>query len=621
MQVQCAQCSSRYKLPDDKIRPTGTKVRCPRCQHTFYVYPQEKEADAPVKQAAPPPTPIVPPKRPAAPKPVVAPPPPPPPEPVLKNDRPFAKKTDFDEASIHDTLENSLPDFIESARTVVSAPIPKLENLRTTSPFKHLYEEKTSTKATVDDFLPEPEEIEQEVPQQDEIASNEQLSETPAPAPQPEPEREDPRPFGDATFAEIQNIGSSTKKKKSPLLIAAIVIVFAGIAGIIFYSPTPPTPLTTLPPPIAEKKIVRPSRWYKDDPAVFQDFLTQMATLPPQEQGRPERRALIAEALILNGILTGTSDQISSGLGYASSLIAAYPQNSYGFSGLSTFAFFQGDFQTLEDLVARWPSDNSESPELILAKIITDFKKNSPAESLNKLKALLRTNEDFPRGQAAVLFIGLDNMNLAEDIFGIQAILEMAKKFEKQAQQIKSQASALPAFYRDIDRKIQRKNLLNDSPPSKPEPPKKIVDTPPPAASLPPPVVIPKTPPPPPVQEIQPESKKIASKPVAPNKLPKPDPDLIALNKKSRSARVAATQLYNQGISKLKQNQTEQAIQLFQKALREDPDMAEAYKELGIIYMGRQEKDRALRALKIYLQLKPDSDDKQLVESWITSMQ
>src|SRR4051812_6140816 len=57
MLVSCPKCESRYKLPDEKIRPQGTKVRCPRCQHTFHVHKEEAKAPdaAPFKRAAPPP--------------------------------------------------------------------------------------------------------------------------------------------------------------------------------------------------------------------------------------------------------------------------------------------------------------------------------------------------------------------------------------------------------------------------------------------------------------------------------------------------------------------------------------------------------------------------------------
>jgi len=39
MIVQCPECQTKYNLPDDKVAPSGTKVRCSRCTHTFTAFP------------------------------------------------------------------------------------------------------------------------------------------------------------------------------------------------------------------------------------------------------------------------------------------------------------------------------------------------------------------------------------------------------------------------------------------------------------------------------------------------------------------------------------------------------------------------------------------------------
>lgn len=39
MIIQCSRCGTRYRFPDDKIKPTGSKVRCVRCQNIFRVMP------------------------------------------------------------------------------------------------------------------------------------------------------------------------------------------------------------------------------------------------------------------------------------------------------------------------------------------------------------------------------------------------------------------------------------------------------------------------------------------------------------------------------------------------------------------------------------------------------
>lgn len=70
MIVACPNCQSKYNLPEDKIAPTGTKVRCAKCQHVFSVTPPSKDFDAELADlggAAP---------KPAAPQPAPAPEPP-----------------------------------------------------------------------------------------------------------------------------------------------------------------------------------------------------------------------------------------------------------------------------------------------------------------------------------------------------------------------------------------------------------------------------------------------------------------------------------------------------------------------------------------------------------------
>ena len=45
MIITCASCLTKYHLDDSKISPKGSKVRCSRCQHLFYVVspPETKE--------------------------------------------------------------------------------------------------------------------------------------------------------------------------------------------------------------------------------------------------------------------------------------------------------------------------------------------------------------------------------------------------------------------------------------------------------------------------------------------------------------------------------------------------------------------------------------------------
>lgn len=45
MIVACPNCQSKYNLPEEKIAPTGSKVRCARCKHVFTAMPPGKDFD------------------------------------------------------------------------------------------------------------------------------------------------------------------------------------------------------------------------------------------------------------------------------------------------------------------------------------------------------------------------------------------------------------------------------------------------------------------------------------------------------------------------------------------------------------------------------------------------
>lgn len=37
MIIKCKECGTKYRVDAAKIKPTGTKLRCSRCQHGFVV--------------------------------------------------------------------------------------------------------------------------------------------------------------------------------------------------------------------------------------------------------------------------------------------------------------------------------------------------------------------------------------------------------------------------------------------------------------------------------------------------------------------------------------------------------------------------------------------------------
>lgn len=43
MIIQCPECSTRFKLADDKLKPEGIKVRCAKCRHIFALFPPEPD--------------------------------------------------------------------------------------------------------------------------------------------------------------------------------------------------------------------------------------------------------------------------------------------------------------------------------------------------------------------------------------------------------------------------------------------------------------------------------------------------------------------------------------------------------------------------------------------------
>ena len=57
MIVTCPNCAAKYKFPDDKIAPGGTKVKCSSCSHVFKVVPPAPAQAAPQPEPAAPPEP------------------------------------------------------------------------------------------------------------------------------------------------------------------------------------------------------------------------------------------------------------------------------------------------------------------------------------------------------------------------------------------------------------------------------------------------------------------------------------------------------------------------------------------------------------------------------------
>lgn len=630
MLVTCAKCSSRYQIGDEKIKPTGTKVRCPRCQNTFRVFAQE----TPSIKSEPPPD-IAPTPRPSP----------------LKSHSPASDSTEFFQRS-EDSIrkpspERSSPFKTPSRETVTGEAFsPSGATGKEPSPFKR------PVKPSFD------------LDEEDQSASEEanspsiddsfaEANEKPAALSKTRSEEESapPKPFGDATFFALQKMAKPKGFSRRVLVAAAIVIVAAVSFFVITQGPThraPETAKIPTAPAVPQKALAfeRPTSWYKDDPTVFQDFLAQTATRPPADQKRPETRALVAEALILNGLLNGADDQIASGLAMASSLIAAYPESVYGYYALATYAEWRDDIQTLSELVQKWPADRRSEPDYRVAQIIVDAHTKNNTHALDSAKAFLMEMPEHRRAQTLFLAFLLDAPDEIQKSFGDRLTFEMQKTYQK-LRSTYSTNSSVPPVLKSIDKKIARKNLaaanaepketlkptnetqkLNERSLKRLEERRKrlVSDAPTAPAPSPAPSAASSVPPPTPTPSPTPSPAPLAEAPkpkpaVDPKKLPKVSSDLVALNKETKREKTEAEKIFEQADELQKSNHLEEAIGLYQKTLRLNPDFAEVYKNLGVIYMNRADKDRALRNFKIYLQLKPQSEDKQIVEGWISSLQ
>jgi len=58
--IECSSCHARFKLADDKIKESGTKVRCTKCREVFTVFPENPPPIAPSVIANVPVNPVVP---------------------------------------------------------------------------------------------------------------------------------------------------------------------------------------------------------------------------------------------------------------------------------------------------------------------------------------------------------------------------------------------------------------------------------------------------------------------------------------------------------------------------------------------------------------------------------
>jgi len=721
MVVLCPNCQSRYQLADDKIRPTGTKVRCPRCQNAFKVFraAQEDASELANKteflerppQFSQPPRPSA--SRGEAPRssdventattqtapqdfisvaPIAA--------KKSSASSPFKRVPEpaFDPLDL-DQAESTRTERADPSRSYSESPfddrrtrvnigetkqspaaatrgeepfgaaagIREVAASKDASPFGHHTHAAEESSSDEDDSF-------NRIGRESDLGENVRLSELSHLAKEDKSatqrmQEEDPRPFGDATFLEIQRMGGGGSRPWTKALALGAVVATVLTVGffLITHIPEktkteisrmttttttttpnnpPARPTTTAPinrEPITARVVLRrPSQWYSEQPSVFQDFLNQMAGLPISEQQKPENRSLIAEALILNGILTGADDQISTGLAYSSSLLIRYPTSVYGVYGLSSYALWKEDIQSLADLTKRWPPENQADPEFKLSQLVVESRLFENARgALEEAKELLESNPDFTRARIAIYEIGLEDPEDAQKILGSKWMEELGKTYKNHRDALR-RSQPVPPLFQAIDKRISRRGAYRPPPAPAPQ-----------APVAPPPKEIAKQQEQEAVTPTQPQqlsdsetqtdgsatttdsnvstSEKSAAaagaggitkkKDGKPKHLPRASTELMAANREIRREKSQAEKLFELGNTRFKEDKIAEALEAYQKALRLNPDFAEVYKRLGQIYMAKKDKERALRSFKIYLQLKPDSEDKQLVEGWINSLQ
>jgi len=611
MILSCPSCSAKYQLADSKIKASGTKVRCPRCSHTFLVYPKGHE-----------------------------------PEEIADHTELFVRRDDLldkikqkeikekeavaskprSPAPVKNTaqvevVENSEFDSVFDQKTMVSKPVaepqakaPSPKRNKSTiappvaeSPTGSLDEEtmdsapiKIKVKSKVKDDparVLEPQEI---------LSSDDSSS-----------AEEEIKPFGDATLFEIQNASRSKSSSFKKLFqIAAGLLMFGGLAYWYFSGPSLDDLDIKQPKEVAKEsikkseeksaEIQRPSGWYNDDPQIYQETLSQIAALPKAEQEKPENRALIAEALIMNGLLSGATDQVNRGLSFTPSLVINFPHRSFSYYGSAAYAIWFADKTTMNDMIENWPESGRADPEYSLLKIVYLSKTGKLEEAFEDASRLMKDQPGFQRANNYVYLMRLQNPPLAEKYLDESTRKKLERFYDRHHEMLAKSLSELPKLHQEIDR-LLGKSTAKKGPAPEPAPVKKVVEVPQNNKSE---------------EAIKAETPAPRTKAKKPStRLPKASQELMAQNKSSDTQKKEAKSAFDRGNAQFSKGETDAALESYRQALKLDPDFADVYKRMGMIYMARKESERALRSFKIYLQLKPETNDKQMVEGWISSLQ
>jgi tetratricopeptide (TPR) repeat protein len=78
---------------------------------------------------------------------------------------------------------------------------------------------------------------------------------------------------------------------------------------------------------------------------------------------------------------------------------------------------------------------------------------------------------------------------------------------------------------------------------------------------------------------------------------------------------------YNLAVSFTQAELYDDAIEAYEKSLKFNPDNADAYYNLGLLYANiRNNPEKAIEEYRAYLKLKPDAPDRDEVDAWIRQL-
>lgn len=616
MIITCPSCSARYQLANSKVKEKGTKVRCPRCSHKFTVFPEKKPepADAQtelfVRSQG-----------------VIK-------EPDEQTQKPLKKEvaqSDYETTPVRQTPQKPSPaeddPFDQPTRAYNPQEMLKAASSESSSDQDSESQEESLSRNEEDEMNVAEAAIDSSDP--------EALAQAATPAPMKDPAKveptaseaeeptEDPgqiRPFGDQTLFEIQKGGKRAKVKWLKKLAAVIVIgalgfaLYSGIDRISFESWFDGSSQ------VAVLSIDRPLNWYRDEPQTYQDVLASIAGLPQEERALPLNQALLAEALVLHGLLTGQTAEVIQGLGFAGPV--SFQGTPLGVFANSAWAIWENKLEVQTQLLASWPENLRQHPEFGLLEFMTLARTKQVEEALQKAQQVVNEHPDFQRANNYAYYLSLKFASESRRILPENFQDQLQQSYERHLGNLQRQIPKLPEFYQQIER-LRSQQRVGDSESKKKE---AVLTEPIVAAREPEPVEEePEAPvkkdPPPNVAELARASPAGGQPRTSRSGLPLASSELMASRSEADSNRSRALQLLEQGNRQAQQGNDTEALNSYREAIRLDSSLPEAYKRIGMLYMRQQDSPKARTAFQLYLRLNPGSSDRQVVEGWISSLE